>query len=402
MMFLTNALTIQAYKLLVGGMHSFKSIPPNSNSSLCNRLKERTLQMLRPFGPGTVCSWQASDESYDDFSINRKRTSRNKKNQGSLLSNGDVKKIIASKDHVLAKIMEEHELEIDALSSNIEELKQEDQRRRVILRKRRKYVIWLGIILSGVLLTCGIIIEIRRRASISYRVEITREAESTADRKRIAQLKAQKQELEKKFGSAEGKIRYQVSRNNDLESKSLSIEQEINNINEKELGKEEVIEQCFASHLKFKEESKLETLKNVGISEELVWCQTRIQSQERKLEHVSFEGQSERGAINNSFIEDGLAPKAQTTVYLEVKYNKSIRKSIFLRQTYSAIAGVAVGALLQGLAPLAIKIFAPKVAFVPSAPVPTQGLEMVLVDGIFGSSIAFLLVRAIATFLMPL
>lgn len=358
--------------------------------------------MLRPFGPGTVCSWQASIESYDDFLITRKQSSRNKNNQGSLLSNGDVKKIIASKDYVLAKIMEEHELEMDALSSNIEELKQDDQRRRVILRKRRKYVIWLGMILSGVLLSCGIIIEIRRRASINYGVEMTRKAESTTDRKRIAQLEAQKQELEKKFGSVEGTIRYQVNRNNDLESKSLIVEQEINNINKKELGKETVIEQCFASHLEFKEELKREKLKNVGISEELVWCQTRLQSQERKLEHVSFEGHSERGAINNSFIEDGLAPKAQTTVYLEVKYNKSIRKSIFLRQTYSAIAGVAVGALLQGLAPVAIKIFASKAAFVPSAPVPKQGLEMVLVDGIFGSSIAFLLVQAIATFLMPL
>lgn len=358
--------------------------------------------MLRPFGPGTVCSWQASKKSYEGLLINRKQSLRSKKKQGSLLSNGDVKKIIASKDHVLARIMEEHELEMDALSSNIEELKQEDLQRRVILRKRRKHVIWVGLLLSGILLICGIIMEIRRRESINDGVEITREAESTADRKRIAQLKAHKKGLEKKLGSVEGKIRYQVNRNNDLEAKSLSVEKDIGNFDKKELGEEAEIVQCFASHLEFKEEFKREKLKNVGISEELVWCQTRLKSQERESEHVSFEGQSERGVIDNSFIEGGLAPKAQTTVYLEVKYNKSIRKSVFLRQTYSAIAGVAGGALLQGLVPIAIKIFAPKATFVLSAPVPKQGLEMVLVDGIFGSSIAFLLVQAIATFLMPL
>jgi len=402
---------IQAYKILVGGLQAFKSIP-NSNepslSVLCRRLKERTLQMLRPFGPtskldnNTVDSWQASKKSYEGLSINTKQSSQSKKKKGSFLSNGDMKKIIISKDNVLSKIMEEHEFEMDVITSNIEELKQEDQQRRAASGKRRKRVKWVGLLLSGILFSCSIIMEIRRRDSINNGIEVVREAESVADRKIIAQLKAKKAEFENKLGSVEGKIRYQVNRNNYLEEKALNLEKDIGNFDGKELAEKAEMEHCFASHLESKEDLKREVLKNVDMSEELVWCQTRLQSQKRELEHVSVEGTSERGVIENSLVEDDLVSKAHKPLYLEMKYNKSICKSVFLRQIYSAVAGVAAGALLQGLVPIAVKLFVSKATVGLPAPMPKQGLEMVLVDGIFGSSIAFLLVQAVATFLMPL
>jgi hypothetical protein len=36
---------------------------------------------------------------------------------------------------------------------------------------------------------------------------------------------------------------------------------------------------------------------------------------------------------------------------MEMKYNKSFRNAVFLRQAYSAVAGVAASVLLQGLLP---------------------------------------------------
>lgn len=371
--------------------------------------------MLRPFGPNasniynnTVSSWQTSKENYEGLLINTKQSSRSKKKHQPF-SNGDVKKLMTSKDNVLVKIMEEHELEMDALTSDIEGLRQEDQRRKSALRKKRKRVKWVGILSSGILLALGIIVDIRVRQSINKGIELAREAESTADRERIAQLNAEKKDLEKKLGVIEGTVRYQVNRSNNIEAKSQSVEKQIIDLDRKELAEKEDIEHCFASHLGLTEDLKREKLNTAEVDEELVWCQSRLRSQERELnglEHANVEGTSERGIVASSMVKSDIAPKGHKPVYLEMKYNKSIRNSIFLRQIYSAVAGVAVSALLQGLVPAAIKLFAPKVMITmlpaPVPPVPTRGLEMVLVDGVFGSSVVFLLIQAIATFLMPL
>lgn len=413
---------VQAYTLLVGGMHAFKSIPdPNDPalSVLCHRVKERTLGMLRPFGPtasnthnNTDSSCQASKQNYAGLLINTQPSPRGKKKSGSF-SKGQTKHIMASKDNVLTKIMEEHDLEMDALTSNIEELRQEVQRKRMALGQRRQRLKLLGLLLSAILVLGCLVAEIRGRDSISDGIESARNDEGMADRNRIAQLKAQQEGLEQKLGVIEGKIRYQVNRNNEIEATSQSVKNQISDINRKELAEKAEIEQCMASHLELTEGLKRETLKRVGVDEELVWCETRLQSQERELNglaHVSVGSQitaSERGVVANSIVKGDVAPKGHRPVYLEMKYNKSIRDSIFLRQAYSAVAGVAVGALLQGLVPTILKLVAPKatiavLAALPPPVVPKRGMEMVLVDGIFGSSIGFLLIQAIVTFLRPL
>ena len=73
-----------------------------------------------------------------------------------------------------------------------------------------------------------------------------------------------------------------------------------------------------------------------------------------------------------------------------------------MQKVYSAAGGAAVSVLLQVVAPSALKLFLPR-AVVPPVVVPDyRRVEMAIVDGIFGSQIAFLLYRAIAVFIAPL
>ena len=76
---------------------------------------------------------------------------------------------------------------------------------------------------------------------------------------------------------------------------------------------------------------------------------------------------------------------------------------MILRHAYSAIGGLAVSVLVQGLVPAAIKLLAPRALIVvPPPPIRNANVEMAVVDGIFGSSVAFLLIQATVTFVLPL
>ena len=97
---------------------------------------------------------------------------------------------------------------------------------------------------------------------------------------------------------------------------------------------------------------------------------------------------------------DDVAGRGKKPVRLEMKYNKSFRNAMLLRQTYSAIAGIAASALVQALVPIAFNFMVPQSVPV-IVPVPKPQLHMVWVDRIFNAQIAFLVARAIALFLMP-
>lgn len=118
---------LQAYKLIIGGMQSLKSTPDindPSTTELSTRLKERTLGMLRPFGPNANMYNDASktkgasaqDEGYDSDDALRydKNSYRNNVREKQInkfekksFTNTYMKKVIKSKDSTLAKIMEE-------------------------------------------------------------------------------------------------------------------------------------------------------------------------------------------------------------------------------------------------------------------------------------------------------
>ena len=83
-----------------------------------------------------------------------------------------------------------------------------------------------------------------------------------------------------------------------------------------------------------------------------------------------------------------------------------MRNIMLLRQTYSAIAGVAVSAILHRvmgawMPKAAVKILGPALSSPYAAEVILGRAEKV-VDGIFGSSVAFLLIRAVVAFVSAL
>lgn len=329
----------------------------------------------------------------------------------SKFSNDDMTKLLSQKDNTLTKIMEDHELEMDALASSMEELRLEGEITRAALKKRRKRSRMLAVILGGILVVAGIVVESRRREFLANEIALGREAEQLTTSQTIARLKEKKNELEKKLSLIEGKMRYQVNKIDGMEAQTWEIEKRIDDVDMKWSMDKADIEQCVSSQVESNEDLKREQSKKEEVDEELVWCQSRLSSRERELnelEHISVGGYAdinEKGLIATGSDGGGDdATKNEKPVYLEMKYNKSTRNAMFLRQTYSAITGVAVSVLLQGLVPTAIKMFAPKAAvIVPPPPVlPTRRVEMQLVDGIFGSSVAFLLVQALLTFVKPL
>ena len=435
---------IQCYELIIGGMNSLKCVTTSnptmssSNSTtesttttlLCNRLKDRTMGMLKPFGPDSKMYSNKTSSPIDNKTMKsgsalspQKGSLRStvkgggnsggsvsKKRPRSGFSNGEMKKVMRSKDRTLAKIMEDHELEMNVLAVNMEELRLQEQRARNILRKRRKRITVIGIVFIGVLVTIGMIIETRRREFLENEITMGREAERRADLAIIAQLNEQKSELEKRLGVLEGKTRYQINRNNDIEAQTNDIEKRIEDVDVKWLMDKAETERCFVSQVQMNEELEHQKLRVNELNEEAVWCRSRLRSQEmelNELEHVSEKpSRNSRELIDtksngrDSFTKTG----NNKPVYLEMKFNKSIRNAMILRQVYSAASGLAVSILLRGMVPFAFKLFMPKkIVLPPPTVVPDyQRAEMAIVDGIFGSSVAFLLVRAIVTFITPL
>ena len=462
---------ILAYKLIIGGMQSIKSVNNTASEggddqsssqaklALCTRLKERTLGMLQPFGPNckiyneestddAFCHLQqpnridrsnrtGSDDAFLSSSSSKQGSSSLRDNikggqsilsdlqqqhpiTKSTLSNKDVmKKVMRSKDVTLAKILEEHELEIENVSCQLEALRLEELQMRKSFQKRRIRIILFALLAGCVVLSTGILLEKRYRLHLEQELLLSqREKERRiADARTIELLQGKKIKLEKKLYVIEGKMRYQVDRTKDMDMKVAEITTQLNDVDMKWLIDKVEIDRCRSSQVELVEVLKNEQTKNENGSEELVWCRSRLHSQERELnelEHVSGSSarrtdastwggkKGEQNVIAKSDRGEVVDATAKhKPVYLEMKYNKSMRNIMLVRQTYSAVAGMAVSAILHGL----MGAFMPKAATAVLAPVlKPSAAEVILgraekvVDGIFGSSVAFLLVRAVVAF----
>ena len=397
---------IQCYEIIIGGMNSLKSATTTANSSskestfLCTRLKERTMSMLRPFGPDSRLYNDTLREKNSTLSLSPvkgswrssvKSSSTPSKRSKSGFSNKEMKKVMRSKDVTLAKIMEEHESEMDMLAVSLEELRLKEQRARNALKKRRRRAIVCAILFICLIIGIGIRVETYQRKSLESEMTAEQKEERLKDLATIAQLKEKKQALEKELGVLDGKRRYQVNRNNDIESQTFDTKKKIDELDVKWLLDKAETERCFISQAKMKQELAVEKLKTTEVDEEAAWCQSQLQSREKEmneLKHVS----SGKSIVSSS---DDDTKKGL------MSFPKSIRKNIILRQVYSAAGGAAVSVLLQVVAPSALKLFLPRAVLPPVVP-DYRRMEMAIVDGIFGSQIALLLYRAVAVFLAPL
>jgi len=396
---------IQCYEIIISGMNSLKSATTTANTSskestfLCTRLKERTMGMLRPFGPDSQLYNDTLREKNSTLSLSPvkgswrssvKSSSTPGKRSKSGFSNKEMKKVMRSKDVTLAKIMEEHESEMDMLAVSLETLRLKEQRARNALKKRRRRVIVCAILFVCLTIGIGIRVEKHQRESLEGEMTTEQKEERMKDLATIVQLKEQKQKLEKELGVLDGKRRYQVNRNNDMKTQTSDTQKKIDELDMKWLLDKAETERCFVSQAKMKQELEVEKLKSTEVDEEASWCQSQLQSREKEMNELKHVGGKSIVSSSDDDTKKGL-----------MSFPKSIRKNIILRQVYSAAGGAAVSVLLQVVAPSALKLFLPRAVVPPVVP-DYRRVEMAIVDGIFGSQIAFLLYRAIAVFIAPL
>ncbi len=442
---------VQAYELVVCAMQSINSVGGGGEydavvgSKIASRLKERTAGMLRAFGPDSSSRGAAAGAggggggaADDDGGVRSssprgggggKTTSSSPSSGGGSVpfaSDDMMTRVIRSKDVALSRIMEEHEAEMEDIAGGIEELRSAESRVRDALARRRRRARSFAMLSFGIVACAGVIMEAWRGDRLARELARGREAERAETLLAMSSLTDRRAELRERLAVVEGKVRHQANRNTNDEARVREVEARIDEVDLQWLMDREEIGGCFASGVESGEDLKRERSRGDGIEEELAWCRGRLRSREE----AASEGGSERriavdddddlgegvggdgGGVATIAGSNGAGTggRRRGPVYLEMKYNRSVRDAMLLRQGYSALAGFGAAALLRGLVgPAFVRLFLPVVqpgvvavvtpALLPAAPGP--GVEMAVVDGIFGSSIAYLLIRAVATFLMP-
>lgn len=440
---------IQCYQLIVSGMQSLQTLNNSNNNNsggggggkdaVVDRVKERTFGLLRPFGPdvdvykdkvtggdGTNNSNKNNDSKNADeggLLPSSKRTGLSAKAKKKVVGSGgggfddnEIKSLIRNKDDQLAMIIQEHESEMDTLASNIEILQSKHVRMVKLMKLRRALLIIGTVILCGGLLTTIIVRENQRRVDVTRGIVSLRdEAERKTNAKIITKLRQRKDDLVKKVGDTQGTMRYLVNRNKGIEATTKELEEKIESVDLKYWIDVTELQRCTAGKKELDEELNEVSLKKDAMEEELGWCQSRSRSMEKELntlEHASSSSDTQVGEEKDDGSIGGIMG-ADKALNLDMKYNKSIHHAVTVRQIYSAAAGLVISTMVHQLLPIAIKVFAPKPVqivaetatkkrrFVPPWRKRNKRAELAVVDGIFGSSITFLVIRAIALFVFP-
>ena len=407
---------IQAYKLIIGGMQSLQTYPnpdvdkPEIVKQECGNLKidqkllvslrqrsrERTLGLLRLFGPkelnmvetdsikGRDSPIQSAGESPTsrnppNRSNNRRAPSPNMNPRSILpkdglqprLSDAEIRKLVHSKDTALAKILEEHELEMNVMATNMEELRIKEARIQAALKKRSKRT-RLAIVLGVLLTMCGGLgMEYYRREQVAREITQGREVERAADAETIRNLKAQVKKLSSKLQDAEATIRYEEGRYETIKAASAKTSKELEAMQVKWMMDQGELEKCRVQRKELDDELAKLNSKHESVSEEVGWCRERLESTERAMEgmeralktknempqgapaptmkEIAKSIDAEADAAERKKEQDGKGK--QKPVQMEMKYNKNFRNAVLLRQLYSAVGGLAASVLFQGFLP---------------------------------------------------
>ena len=413
---------IQAYKLIIGGMQSLQTYPnpdvdrpevvktacgslkidPKLLTSLRQRSRERTLGLLRLFGPkelqmtDSISSCVKGRDSPVQ-SAGESPTSRNPPNRGKnrapspnvmshqrsilpkdglqpRLSDAEIRKLVHSKDTALAKILEEHESEMNVMATNMEELRMKEARIQAALVKRKKRT-RLAVILGVIFTICGGAgMEYYRQEQVAREIATGREVERAADAETIRNLKAKVKDLTSKLQDAEATIRYEEGRYESIKASSTKTTKELEAMQVKWMMDQSELEKCRVQRKELDGDLAKLTTQHESISEEVGWCRERLESTERAMEGM------ERALKAKNEADGGLAPtfkeitksidaesdaaekqdgkgKNNKPVQMEMKYNRSFRNAVLLRQLYSGVAGMVASVVAQGLFPGLVKVF---------------------------------------------
>ena len=403
---------VQAYKLIIGGMQSLQTFPSPNEEDGTNKLvqglrarsRERTLGLIRLFGPDSsfynksnmdAMSTTSSSASLknnqqsagESPTADRKHTRKNDglaltpnrspnrsfssstkdskvAKDGLLprLTDAEIRKMVHSKDIALAKILEEHESEMNVMAVTMEELRLKNLRTNAALKKRKKRARVVIAVTTILLAVGGGCLEYTKREQVKREIFSGREAERKAENELIAKLNGEMEVLSSKLGDAEATIRYEENRYEGMKKTSLRNEKLLEEMEAKWKIEAAELERCRVTRKELDGQVSIIKTKNEEMEEEVGWCRERLSSTERAMEGMERALSKKSGVMNTSFTaavakiggEDGgdeSKEKKQKPLLMEMKYNKSFRNAVFLRQTYSAVAGVAASVLLQGLLP---------------------------------------------------
>mmetsp|Transcript_27785 Transcript_27785/g.55507 ORF Transcript_27785/g.55507 Transcript_27785/m.55507 type:complete len:657 (-) Transcript_27785:152-2122(-) len=437
---------IQAYKVIIGGMQSLQCSPEPKSSrgydqgkegdpvvDFRTRSRERTLGLLQLFGPNvgilksnrTVSGNPAQDnhlyspERIPKAIVSPRRLraaspSSRKLRQHNFAKDGleprkfnedSIRKLVHSKDAALAKIMEEHELEMNVIKTNMEALRSKERRSRVVLRQRRARTRNAILAVSVILIAGGLIVEYQRRQRIAREIALGREVERKKTAEKIVALKQKKETLSRKLADAEGVARFEERRYNTLEKEMGDWGSEIEDIEVKWLIDQGYLETCKVSSKTFDFEASQLKSRIDELEEEAKWCASALHRAQKKTEAFNNTAATEKSFNNGSAERSDIisTSEAQTNnpVKLEMKYNSAFRKGVILRQAYSAVAGVATSFALQRLLPIALNFFAPTRVIAPIAQTPVFLVNSVWMDRIEFITVAGLIGRSLALFFLP-
>lgn len=364
--------------------------------SLRQRSRERTLGLLRLFGPKELNQVESTSIKGRDSPVqsagesptsrnpprNKRSTTPNMNPRSILpkdglqprLSDAEIRKLVHSKDTALAKILEEHESEMNMMATNMEELRMKEARIQAALKKRKKRT-RLAVLLGVVFTICGGVgMEYYRQEQVAREISQGREAERAADAETIRKLKAQVKSLNSKLQDAEATIRYEEGRYESIKASSTKTTKELEAMQVKWHMDQSELEKCRVQRKELDGDLAKLTTKHESISEEVGWCRERLESTERAMEgmeralkaksEVAVGGQAPTlKEITKSIDAEADAAekkkegKSNKPVQMEMKYNKSFRNAVLLRQLYSAVGGVLASVVAQGLLPGIGRIF---------------------------------------------
>ena len=299
---------IQAYKLIIGGMQSLQTYPspdqapndaalskacqelgmPTVKSSLQElrmRSRERTLGLLRLFGPNSklykddpysnsenatpglqsagespTASRSTRDGLVQTPNRSNKKTTPITKQGGKdgrrstammakdglspRLTEEEIRKMVHSKDTALAKILEEHESEMNVMATNMEELRLKGLATQRLLKRRRKRTRTAAIVGLFLLVFGGAFYEYYKREQVKVEIKTGRELERAADAKTISSLKKDISSLNSKLNDAEATIRYEENRYDDIKKKYTKVTKTLEETEGKWLVDQRELERC--------------------------------------------------------------------------------------------------------------------------------------------------------------
>ena len=310
------------------------------------------------------------------------------------LTEEEIRKMVHSKDTALAKILEEHESEMNVMATNMEQLRIKGMETKRLLKLRRKRTRYAAIIGLFLLLFGGIFYEYYKREQVKVEIKTGREMERAADAKTIAALKKDVSSLTSKLNDAEATIRYEESRYDDIKKKFHKVSKTLEDTEGKWLLDQRELEHCRVTRKELDMDLSSVKARNEEIEEEVTWCRDRLTSTERAMEGMeralkksrdesdknvknvivpSFAdiakeidstdnnkglvatkgGNKKSGDDVNSKDNKGSGGSSKhKPVQMEMKYNKSFRNAVILRQIYSAVGGMIASALFPGIVKL--------------------------------------------------